>query len=161
MTKNEFMTRLQKELRNRNVADAADVAEEYEQHFAFKLADGYSEEEIAAKLGDPAALAAQFGETDAPKKDGRPSSVLTWLWLGWVDLFFGLGSILLAAFGVVLAACVVSFGAVGVCLIGNLGRLPFVTLPSMPYGETVAPGQMVGSDVYPKCDKNEKEGSAL
>ena len=53
MTKNEFMTRLASELRKRNVADAADIAEEYEQHFAFKLADGYSEEEIAAKLGSP------------------------------------------------------------------------------------------------------------
>ena len=51
MTKSEFMTRLEHELRKRNVVDAADVMEEYEQHFAFKLADGYSEEEIAAKLG--------------------------------------------------------------------------------------------------------------
>lgn len=58
MTKNEFMARLTSELQKRNVADAADVVEEYEQHFAFKLADGYAEEEIAARLGDPAALAA-------------------------------------------------------------------------------------------------------
>lgn len=60
MTKNEFMTRLISELHKRNVADSADVAEEYEQHFAFKLADGYSEEEIAARLGVPEELAAQF-----------------------------------------------------------------------------------------------------
>ena len=53
MTKSEFMTHLEHELRRRNVADAADGREEYEQHFAFKLADGYSEEEIAAKLGTP------------------------------------------------------------------------------------------------------------
>ena len=46
MTKHEFMARLASELRKRNVADAADVPQEYEQHFAFKLADGYSEEEI-------------------------------------------------------------------------------------------------------------------
>lgn len=56
MTKNEFMAKLTDELKKRNIEDAADVAEEYEQHFAFKLADGYSEEEIAAKLGDPTAL---------------------------------------------------------------------------------------------------------
>ena len=43
MTKNEFMKTLTDELLKRNVADAADVAEEYEQHFAFKLADGYLE----------------------------------------------------------------------------------------------------------------------
>ena len=53
MTKTEFMTRLEHELCKRNVVDAADVMEEYEQHFAFKLADGYSEEEIAAKLWTP------------------------------------------------------------------------------------------------------------
>ena len=51
------MTKLADELKKRGVEDADDVAAEYEQHFAFKLADGYSEEEIAAKLGDPAALA--------------------------------------------------------------------------------------------------------
>ena len=46
MTKTEFLTQLGSELQKRNVPDAADVLEEYEQHFAFKLADGYSEEEI-------------------------------------------------------------------------------------------------------------------
>lgn len=56
MKKNEFMTKLADELKKRGVEDADDVAAEYEQHFAFKLADGYSEEEIAAKLGDPVAL---------------------------------------------------------------------------------------------------------
>ena len=42
MKKHEFMARLENELRRRNVADSADVIEEYEQHFAFRLADGYS-----------------------------------------------------------------------------------------------------------------------
>ena len=44
-------------------------------------------------------------------------------------------------------------------------QLPPVTVVgsecAVPDGETVAPGQMVGNDVYPKIDKNEKEGSAL
>ena len=132
MTKHEFMTRLINELHRRNVADAADIAEEYEQHFAFKLADGYSEEEIAAKLGAPEELAAQFGEVDVPKRAGH-SAALTWLWLGWVDLFFGLFTVLLLAFGVVLAACVLSFGLTGVCLAGHISRFPLVTLPLMPY----------------------------
>lgn len=131
MTRNEFMTRLEHELRRRNVADAADVVEEYEQHFAFKLADGYSEEEIAAKLGTPEELAAQFEA--APETAKKRPAALTWLWLGWADLFFGLFSILLVSFGLVLAACVVSFGAAGVCLIGNLRTLPYIMLPEMPY----------------------------
>lgn len=77
MKKHEFMTRLANELHKRNVEDAADVVEEYEQHFTFKLADGYSEEEIAAKLGVPEELAAQF--ESAPQAGTKHSSVLTWL----------------------------------------------------------------------------------
>ena len=131
MTKLEFMNQLASELHKRNIADAADVLEEYEQHFAFKLSDGYSEEEIAARLGSPADLAAQF--EPAPQGAKRRSAALTWLWLGWVDVFFGLFAILLLAFGIVLAACVVSFGAAGVCLIGNIHTVSFLTLPAMPY----------------------------
>lgn len=73
MTRNEFVTQRTAELHKRNVA--ADVVEEYQQHFSFKLADGYSEEEIAARLGDPVALAAQLGEAEAGEK--RHSAVLT------------------------------------------------------------------------------------
>ena len=101
MTKLEFMNQLASELHKRNIADAADVLEEYEQHFAFKLSDGYSEEEIAARLGSPADLAAQF--ESAPQGAKRRSAALTWLWLGWLDVFFGLFAILLLAFGIVLA----------------------------------------------------------
>ena len=36
--------------------------EEYAEHFDMKLRDGYSEEEIAARLAPPAEIAAQFGE---------------------------------------------------------------------------------------------------
>lgn len=56
MTKKEFMTLLSDELRKRKITDAEDIIEEYEQHFAFKLADGYSEEEIAARLGNPSEI---------------------------------------------------------------------------------------------------------
>lgn len=58
MKKTEFLERLGQELEKRNVADPADIVEEYEQHFAMKMADGYAEEEIAARLGSPASLAA-------------------------------------------------------------------------------------------------------
>ena len=88
MTKHEFMARLASELRKRNVADAADVTQEYEQHFAFKLADGYSEEEIAAKLGSPEELAAQFESTDTAKKVGG-SKALAVTGLCFADLSAG------------------------------------------------------------------------
>ncbi len=130
MTKHEFMAQLASELHKRNVADAADITEEYAQHFAFKLADGYSEEEIAAKLGDPAALAAQFGETDAPKqKSGSKALVIAGLC--FADLFAGLFFLLLAGFGLVMAAAVLSFGALTVCLLAGFTISGLI--PVMPY----------------------------
>lgn len=71
------MTQLENELRKRKVADAAGIIDEYGQHFAFKMADGYSEEEIAARLGDPTALAARFGETGAAAKKRPQASHLS------------------------------------------------------------------------------------
>ena len=115
MTKLEFMNQLASELHKRNIADAADVLEEYEQHFAFKLSDGYSEEEIAARLGSPADLAAQF--EPAPQGAKRRSAALTWLWLGWLDVFFGLFAVLLLAlfavcFVLSYVVCAISAGSV-------------------------------------------------
>ena len=130
MTKHEFMTRLASELHKRNVADAADVIEEYEQHFAFKLADGYSQEEIAAKLGSPEELAAQFESTNAPKA-ARGGRALTVAGLCFADLFAGLFFVLLAGFGLVMAAASLSFAALAVCLLGNLNI--YGLIPTMPY----------------------------
>lgn len=48
MTKKQFIDILKEELNRNNVPDSDDIAKEYEQHFLFKLADGYSEEEISA-----------------------------------------------------------------------------------------------------------------
>ena len=137
MTKNEFMEKLAKELKARGVADAADNEEEYEQHFAFKLADGYSEEEIAAKLGDPAKLAAQFGAESAPTgKGGKKAAVVT----GFVflDIVTVLGFIALAAFALVLAAAAIGFAAVGVSLVTKASL--YGVIPAMPYGSAVILG---------------------
>ena len=137
MTKNEFMEKLAKELKARGVADAADIEEEYEQHFAFKLADGYSEEEIAAKLGDPAKLAAQFGAESAPTgKGGKKAAVVT----GFVflDIVTVLGFLALAAFALVLAAAAIGFAVVGVSLITKASLCGVI--PAMPYGSAVILG---------------------
>ena len=132
MTKTEFLTELARELAKRNVADAADVMEEYAQHFAFKLADGYSEEEIAAKLGTPAVLAAQFEAAEAPQRPGAGSRVLTKIGLGLTELFGGLLFLLLAAWELVMAAAAIACGGCAVCLLAKLGL--FGLIPAMPYG---------------------------
>ena len=60
MTKTEYLSQLQTSLRRGKVIDADDILEEYRQHFDFKMAEGYTEEEISAKLGDPSEIAAQY-----------------------------------------------------------------------------------------------------
>lgn len=113
MMKSEFMTAPASELNQRKIADSDDILDKYRQHFAFKPADGYTEEEIAAKLGDPVRLAAQFEPSDTSRSGERRSSVLTWLWLAWADLFLGVFAAQLVAFGLVLCACGLSFGLTG------------------------------------------------
>lgn len=77
MTKNEFLVSFQKELQKRHIPDWEEVLSEYEQHFALKQADGFIEEEIAAKLGAPAELAAQFEAADeGDKTASRPAAHL-------------------------------------------------------------------------------------
>lgn len=131
MKKNDFMQRLSDELQKRNVADAADILQEYEAHFAMKMADGYIEEEIAARLGDPTALAAQFDDAEeTPEKKGG-SKPLVVAGLCFADVFAGLFFILLAAWGLVLAAAALGAAGTAVCLLGKveLGGL----LPELPY----------------------------
>ncbi len=129
MTKHEFMTRLSAELRRAHVADAAEIEEEYAQHFAFKLADGYSEEEIAAKLGEPEALAAQFCGSSAPRSGARRA--VTVVGIGVSDVIGALLFLLLAAWGLVMAAAAIAFAGTAVCLLAgwDLNGL----LPPAPY----------------------------
>lgn len=99
--------------------------------------DGYSEEEIAAKLGDPAKLAAQFGAESAPTgKGGKKAAVVT----GFVflDIVTVLGFIALAAFALVLAAAAIGFAAVGVSLVTKASL--YGVIPAMPYGSAVILG---------------------
>ena len=131
MKKTEFLNKLSDELKKRNVADAADILEEYEQHFDLKLADGFFEEEIAARLGDPTMLAAQFDEAERTPQKKSGSKPLTVIGLGLADVFAGLFFLLLAGFGIVLAAAALSFGVVAVCLLGGLNINGL--LPAMPY----------------------------
>lgn len=127
MTKQEFMSKLSDELKRRGVADADDILGEYEQHFAFKLADSCTEEEIVARLGDPARLAAQFEDGGEGKKSGGAGLIVAGVCLA--DLFGGMVYALMAAFALVLGAAAAAFAVVGLCLIAGLdmgGLIPSV-----------------------------------
>ncbi|MBP8639339.1 MAG: DUF1700 domain-containing protein [Oscillospiraceae bacterium] len=130
MKKNEFLAQLKTELKKNNEADMDDIVLEYEQHFAFKMADGYSEEEISAKLGSPTALAVQFDSTSDAEKSGSAGFFIR-LGLAFAALFEAMFYILFLAWDVVLAVSAVAFASLGACLIGNFNIAGLI--PYMPY----------------------------
>lgn len=136
MTKTEFLTRLGAELKARKVADRDDILGEYSRHFDYKLADGYSEEEIAARLGSPEELAAQF-ESEAPEKSekhgGGARSAVTWTGLVFLDIFVLSFFLLFACWVLVVACAAVSSGLIALCLLIPFDMQPYVSLPEMPY----------------------------
>ena len=131
MKKNEYLAQLKNELKKNSAADTDDIISEYEQHFAFKMADGYSEEEIAAKLGEPKAIAAQFGSTKDTGKKMTGGGFFLKLGLGCAAFFEALFYILFLAWDIVLAASALTFGALGACLISTLNISELI--PYMPF----------------------------
>jgi len=145
MKRHEYLDRLGAKLRENNVADIDDILCEYEEHFRCKIADGYAEEEVAAKLGDPETVAAQFcsrggrenesGEENGAGKAGgretRGRAAIVAAGLILLDLFGGAFFVMLFVWVVVMAALTVASAAIGVCLIGKLNV--YSLLPPMPY----------------------------
>lgn len=130
MTKNEFLSELTKALTKNKISDSNDIINEYEQHFTFKMSDGFSQEEIAARLGDPESLAAQFvNGANKQKYTGRKAVAV--LGLSFADLFVGITFILLIAWGIVMVAATLSFAALAFCLI--LKTNIYSLIPPMPY----------------------------
>lgn len=130
MTRNEFLSKLTDELKKKYITDAADIITEYEQHFAFKMADGFSEEEIAAKLGNPVALASQFENVSEDKKYGGKKTVTT-IGLYIIDFFTGIFFILLMAWEAIIVAFSLCSAVVAVCLFADIR--PWSMIPPMPY----------------------------
>jgi uncharacterized membrane protein len=60
MNKSEYLTKLTNELGHMPYGDVKDIIQSMEEHFDEGVSEGRSEEEIAASLGDPAELAAEF-----------------------------------------------------------------------------------------------------
>ena len=131
MTKNEYLNNLMIELKKKHVADAEDIVSEYKQHFAFKLADGYTEEEISARLGDPVALASQFEIGNNSNNNGG-RKIITVIGLCFADIFVGAFYVLLFAWEVITAAFSLACATVAVCLFGDINIHSLI--PPMPYG---------------------------
>lgn len=131
MNRSEFLEKLSAQLRRRNIADAEDIMEEYRQHFNFKLAEGHTEEEIAAKLGDPKAVAAQYETVPLERKSSNRVAAI--IGLGLADFGFGLLCLILYPWGLVIGCFALSSGLLSLGLIFDLGRFEHFYLPEMPY----------------------------
>ena len=137
MTKADYLARLGKALEGR-VDDLDDILAEYEEHFARKLADGYSEAEVTARLESPEVLAGQFaeegGETSARKRN-RIFVILGLSLLSPLALAFIAALAVFVAFAGVAA---LAFLALGLCLVTGLD--PSGLIPPMPYAGSLLLG---------------------
>ncbi|HAN20067.1 MAG: hypothetical protein A2Y15_05230 [Clostridiales bacterium GWF2_36_10] len=132
MKKADFFRVLEKTLRDNHVNDIEDILSEYEDHFRFKLADGYSEEEIAAKLGDPKTLAKQFDSLIPVTEKSKSNKVIIGVGFVFADIFMAMLFILLYSWVLILAALALSSASIGICFISNINI--YNLIPVMPYG---------------------------
>lgn len=131
MTKQEYLEKLSGELRRGGVPDAEEIVFEYEQHFSFKQADGYTEEQIAEKLGAPESIAMQFlAQQNEQKPTGGKKAFLR-VWLALLGLLEALLDLVFAGIVVVFFAAGIAFAGVGAALIGHFQIAGL--LPAMPY----------------------------
>lgn len=131
MNKEQYLSALKRELHANKVEDIDDIVAEYEQHFAHKLSDGFTEEEIAAKLEKPEIIARQFvigPEADTHKPKG--ASALAKIGAGFLDFVIILADIILYAFVAVPGAAALGLFAAGVY--GIAGGAFVVAIPAMP-----------------------------
>lgn len=131
MDKKTFLGELEKDLKFRGISDIEGIVEEYEDHFNFKMADGFTEQEIAARLGNPLDLAAQYSPPGSGKPAGRGGSRAATA-TGLTFLFIFAVSLFITFFGwvIVLGAIAIACAALGVCLIGGLNLASLI--PHIP-----------------------------
>ncbi len=129
MKKAEFLALLEKALIEKKIADREEIIEEYWQHFSYKLSDGYSEEEVSAKLGSPVVIAEQY-DTSGPAQKPK-CRMLTLTGLGVFDFFASIIYFVLICFGIAIAAFACCSLVGGICFISNTNI--YGLIPNTPY----------------------------
>ena len=135
MTKLEYLNELKAELNKNAVVDAEEILSEYEQHFLFKLADGFTEEEIAVKLGSAAQIAAQFAGISGERKIKGGKKFFLVLWLTIIGVFEAMLYGAFFCFVVAMFCGSLVPAVLGVELIMGLNYMNI--LPPMPYAGAV------------------------
>jgi uncharacterized membrane protein len=141
MTKQDYLNELRAELNKNAVADAEDIVSEFEQHFLFKLADGFTEEAIASKLGAPAQIAAQFAGIPGGKKHRSGKKAFLVIWLTFIGVFELMLYAAFLSFTVALFCGSLVPAALGAELIAGVNLMNI--LPPMPYFAALVLGVML------------------
>ena len=130
MNKQAYLVELNGLLTEKNITDVDEIIAEYDEHFARKMADGFSEEEIAKRLGSPKEVAAQFAseKTGGGKSRGIKAIITT----GLVFVDIAVVSVFVAFY-----AWVVALGASAFA--GVLGGLTMLLEPVLPAWVTSVP----------------------
>lgn len=116
MVKNEFLDKLEYLLSRVPEHDRKEMLYDYQEHFEIGLANGRSQAELIAELGDPHVIArdllADYRIVRA-EKDKTPSNIgraiIASISLSFFNLVFILGPVA-GLFGAYVALCAVSFG---------------------------------------------------
>lgn len=143
MNKQTYLSELTSQLKQRNIEDIDEILAEYDEHFTRKKADGYTEEEVAAKLGKPKEIALQFAPSEGGAEKKRSGKFLAGLGAIAADIFAVPFFIIMYAWLVVIGATSLSFALCGISLIIKPLLPPdFLFIPPMPYVGGVFMGAM-------------------
>jgi|AGTN01.2.fsa_nt_gi Predicted membrane protein len=124
MNKQEFMRQLAEGLTKLPRAEVSDILADMEEYFTCAAAEGGSEQELCARLGDPKKLAKEFSvqryiETAQQERSAKnmAKAVFSTAGLGIIDFLYVMfvvvtGYIVIASF--YIAVCAVGLSAIGV-----------------------------------------------
>ncbi len=151
MTREDFLSRLKKGLVGLPTSTASEILNDYELHFTDGAAEGRTEAEVAAALGDPDRLARELrAEAGAQRwhQEKNPSAaaaaVFAVLGLGAIDILILLPilmGVIGALFGVFIAVIALFVSGGGIMVAG-----PFVGAPGGPFAAILAGlGLMAGA----------------
>jgi len=129
MNKTVFFAELNKELVKNKVNDIDEILAEFEEHFAYKIEEGKTEEEIAKKIGNPVDIAKDYANQAKPAK--QPGNMVVKIGLFISDFFVFFMFLIMWASVLVLGIFALTSLTLSILLVvnGNIASL----IPSMPY----------------------------
>jgi uncharacterized membrane protein len=137
MNKQVYLQALEQALTADRVADIGEILAEYKEHFDFKTADGFTEEEVADRLEKPEVIAMQFASADA-EKPGVKNRAVVFAGLFFTDLFVAVFFAVLFAWTALIGAFSLASAIGGFCMITGLNVMGLI--PLMPYLPGLAAG---------------------